>query len=101
VRVFVFRDLSRKLLPHAFRRASGRNAGISAISDDIKKPWISPQLKTLWKADILINNKTKPLTRLVNTITLMKICLFHVITCMTDYVISSAPDFIISYSKLP
>jgi len=36
VRVFVFRDLSRKLLPHAFRRASGRKAGINAISYDIK-----------------------------------------------------------------
>jgi len=35
-RVFVFRNLSRKLHPFAFRRASGRNAGIKAISYDIK-----------------------------------------------------------------
>jgi len=37
VRVFVFSDLSRKLLPFAFRRASGRKAGINAISYDRTK----------------------------------------------------------------
>jgi len=37
-RVFVFRNLSRKLLPFAFRRASGRKAGINAISYDVKNP---------------------------------------------------------------
>ena len=36
VRVFVFRDLSCKLPPHAFRRAFGRNAGIKAISYDVR-----------------------------------------------------------------
>jgi len=42
MRVFVFRDLSWKLPPHAFRRASGRNAGINAISYDMKNPQTNP-----------------------------------------------------------
>jgi len=37
MRVFVFRDLSWKLPPYALRRASGRNAGINAISYDRTK----------------------------------------------------------------